>query len=1345
MEGQGSRPLDDSLQGQFEELWRRASKDSLTGLLNRETLEQHIRDRIDSMEPADDCALIIIDLDDFKRVNDTFGHKTGDNVIHRAAQVLSSLFRASDIVGRLGGDEFAVFICGSEVDEEAVRRMGAGICDALQITLGDNSSMSLTASVGIYISKGPQDFDGLYQAADLALYKAKKAGKHRYCIKSQGRYKEDLEAGGRAVGAIGMTELLEDLDCGIALMELGEPIRLTFVSPSFCRLLGASKDGLPTPVDMQSLVHPDDEAGLERVFYAAATSDSPAEITVRMASADGRGWLWWHLRAARLPYDGNPPLMLLSANDISLYKGGQEKLEETRCMLESAFFQTNQRLWEVDMQTQRLRAHKAGPSFYEGEPDEGLVFPDDLIETGFIHPSAVARFREFASELLTGQAQGYGSFIIRSQDGLGYGWVALSYRMLFDEAGAATKAIGVASDLSDTFTSQGTGIVPHRLLPEALLADLMVRMRLDLSQDRVEELWLEGQSMERRIGTVAASSLLGGKRSKVFNEDDRKSLGPLFDISQLLELHSKGQDWFDVWYDRADCGGNIRHVRHVFHLLEGPLTNDCYLNSYLIRVNLPASWHEVLRNSGAGSQAGLWSSDIMEAVAEAAFKDPSGAPSVAVLQLCGVDAGRLGALQTALACSLGTALGGSCLIGRLSAERLVMLFPASLSRPMLRRRLEEALVFIRRVVDELSVQARLVVGVSMPSTVTSAYAGLLADAAYVCSLWWNASADTVAFLDDIDDKGWTGAQSQYAGDSVSVMSHELERPLSEGEKDAAFSCMGAMLSANSLESSVLGVLRTIGLYYQADRVYLLILTSQDMAVTMPYEWTSIGKPSIQNVVSGMKLERFPILQRCLKEKAPVFLSRNRPGSDETWCFTAVPLIRKERPGIEGMLCIENAKEHTGNAALFGAVIPYMLREQERFHSSGSLGGSVEQLMGLPDLRSYMNRVYSLNNSRYSSLGAVCLDIPSMASINGMHGFEYGNRLLWFVSKTLSDLFGQGLMFRTWEAEFVVFYPNTTKQVFLGRCGRLRSILQRRYPGEVRIGNAWSDGVFTGRQLVEEARCAMDADASAYKKAARFIDVTSMTEDETPLKITLHYQPKVDMRTGRLVGCEALVRALEDDGTLLAPERFIGQLEERGGIREMDMYVLDMALSQVESWKEAGLPLIPIAVNFSRVTLSHPSTLASVMATQSRHTSVPSDALEIEVTESAEVMDNAQFRQIVDRFREAGLHVGLDDFGSRYANMAIFTDVTFDTVKLDRSLISGIVGNPVNRMLVRDLVRICRSRGMDCVAEGVETEEQRVALVDTGCLTAQGYLFDRPLPAEVFERKYLRPQVQEEII
>ena len=172
--------LDDSLQQRLDELLQRASKDSLSGLLNRATMEAHIRSRIDKMKSGESCALFIIDLDSFKLVNDTLGHQAGDSAIGEVARTLSSIFRASDIVGRLGGDEFAVFMSGA-IDEDLVRSRGARICSALHMGLGKMRDLELTASVGIALSSGPRKFEALYSQADAALYKAKKSGKNGFC------------------------------------------------------------------------------------------------------------------------------------------------------------------------------------------------------------------------------------------------------------------------------------------------------------------------------------------------------------------------------------------------------------------------------------------------------------------------------------------------------------------------------------------------------------------------------------------------------------------------------------------------------------------------------------------------------------------------------------------------------------------------------------------------------------------------------------------------------------------------------------------------------------------------------------------------------------------------------------------------------------------------------------------------------------------------------------------------------------------------------------------------------------------------------------------------------------
>ena len=171
-------PEEGTLAGQFEDLRRRATKDALSGLLNRATMEQYIKDRLRAMAPGETCALFIVDLDDFKQVNDTLGHLAGDQAIRQTAQILSRLFRASDIVGRLGGDEFLVYIKGVFPRSVLETRLKKLLSDLRSIP-----DASLTSSIGLtYVQNDQTPYTEHLRQADIALYHSKRNGKDCYCF-----------------------------------------------------------------------------------------------------------------------------------------------------------------------------------------------------------------------------------------------------------------------------------------------------------------------------------------------------------------------------------------------------------------------------------------------------------------------------------------------------------------------------------------------------------------------------------------------------------------------------------------------------------------------------------------------------------------------------------------------------------------------------------------------------------------------------------------------------------------------------------------------------------------------------------------------------------------------------------------------------------------------------------------------------------------------------------------------------------------------------------------------------------------------------------------------------------
>lgn len=1345
---------DAALQAEIQELQRRATKDTLSGLLNRATVEQSIRKRLQAMGPGETCALFIVDLDHFKQVNDTLGHRAGDQAICKSAQILSGIFRANDIVGRLGGDEFVAFLCG-DVTEDMAREKAAEICVKVTLALGDRKVVNLTASVGVYLTGRGQEFEGLYQAADLALYKAKKAGRHRFVVKNS---RGGQEEGGELppISTLTLSGILEDLGSGVALLEMAREPRLIFVSPSFCRILGVEPEEFPLPRDLEGLIHPDDWVELEKVLRQGLRDGEIIEHTHRI-SPDGARWAWWNVRGKRVEYGSPFPVMLITTTDVSAFKEAELHQEEQVQRLQAAFDQTCRQMWEVDLATGQFRTFgKDGKLLHLSAG--GMRFPNELVSQGWIHPGSVRRFRAFAGELMGGRAKGFGNFAVRDRDTGFYRWVSVSYQMMFDDVGRAVRAVGVLEDLPGSLEGRGGSSTNRALLPEALVGDLIVRMQGNLDQDRVEALWVEGVDLSGQVQRTLCSQILQMEKKKISAKNDQKMFLDYFDRDRLLQLFHEGYHWLWAEYRWVDGCGSIGWVRHILHLAEDQETGQVYLFVYLLRLD-----PRCIPEQGPGAAAAtrdpvsrLYDRATVERIAgQIQSEAPEGNRAVAVLQVNGLpqDAphiGEAGRLWYEIGAGLTLALGGGCVLGEYGHHRLVAVFPEATAKEYLRRRLEEAVAFLRKILSASTPafqDLRFLMGVSLLPAASAEFQAMADQAAQACDFWWNAATDTVAFAQDLEDRDLSRLMPVAARDQVMVAPVGGKGlAMTKQEQDVALDAISAMLTARTLDASLLAVLRIIGNYYEADRVYTMMLVENSRAVVMTFEWTSPQKPSIQQAVSGMRLERFPLLERCMGERAPVFLSRRgqegntQAEGEAAWHFAALPLMR---PGgsVVGFLCVDNPRAHPQETALFATLIPYMLQQRERFASRDRQQAGGDKLLDLPDLRSYLEAVYTLTSEYYSSLGVVCISIPDFAALSSDYGFEYGNKLLWYVVKNLKELFGGGLLFRLWEAEFVVFSPNTTKDVFLGRCGRLRSILQRRYPRRVRVGRAWSDGVFTGKRLVEAAKAAMQTESAILPIDIPGIfpqgsGVPTVTDAAQAGNFTVYYQPKIDIRTGGLVGAEALVRGVSADGSIYPPSQFIELLEEEGTIRELDIFVLERSLAQIHRWQEAGLGTLPVAVNLSRVTVSHPSILASVLAVQSRFPQVPPHALELEITERGE-MELSEFQNIVEQFRGCGLRIGLDDFGSQYANLSLFTNVKFDTVKLDRSLITGLVANPINRMLVEDIVEICGKYGMDCVAEGVETLEQAHVLLEMGCIHAQGFYYDRPIPAEAFEVKYLR--------
>jgi diguanylate cyclase (GGDEF)-like protein/PAS domain S-box-containing protein len=229
---------------------------------------------------------------------------------------------------------------------------------------------------------------------------------------------------------------------------------------------------------------------------------------------------------------------------------------------------------------------------------------------------------------------------------------------------------------------------------------------------------------------------------------------------------------------------------------------------------------------------------------------------------------------------------------------------------------------------------------------------------------------------------------------------------------------------------------------------------------------------------------------------------------------------------------------------------------------------------------------------------------------------------------------------------------------------------------------------------------------------------------------LHYQPKVELKSGALIGAEALIRWRHPTNGLISPTQFIPLAEETGLISPIGAWVIATACEQIQAWRDAGLPEITVAVNVSARQFQQDD-LASVVSQCLQRTGIPAGSLVIEVTESAVMSNPEKAKDTLTRLKEIGVCVSLDDFGTGYSSLNYLKRFPIDSLKIDQSFVRDIPADAENAAIAVLVISLAHSLRLSVIAEGVETETQLTFLRRQGCDEIQGYYFSRPLMPEAF--------------
>jgi diguanylate cyclase (GGDEF)-like protein/PAS domain S-box-containing protein len=514
------------------------------------------------------------------------------------------------------------------------------------------------------------------------------------------------------------------------------------------------------------------------------------------------------------------------------------------------------------------------------------------------------------------------------------------------------------------------------------------------------------------------------------------------------------------------------------------------------------------------------------------------------------------------------------------------------------------------------------------------------------------------------------------------------------------------------------------------------------------------------------IEVFKVLDATSRETTPnpmeMAVDQNRTVHLPSNCI----LVRRDGTEVPIEDCVAPIHDLGGQVA--GAVIVFRDVSEARAMAI-QMAHSAEHdfLTGLPNrmlLNDRVGQAIAVARRHMKQVAVLFLDLDGFKHINDSLGHPTGDKLLQSIARRLVECVrGSDTVSRQGGDEFVVLLSDLDQSEDAAHTARrMLQVVAEAHPIDhhdlhvtTSIGvSVYPDDGLDAETLIKNADTAMyqakENGRQSYKffKPAMNVRAVERQSIEESLRralerqeFALHYQPKVDLRTGAITGAEALIRWNHPTRGAISPSRFIPVAEDCGLILPIGAWVLREACGQARAWVDAGLPVSTMAVNVSAMEFRDDNFLENLFAILTE-TNLDPRFLELELTESVLMKRAESTASILQSVRERGVQVAVDDFGTGYSSLSYLRKFPVDALKIDQSFVRQISAGD-DTTIVTAVIAMARSLKLRVVAEGVETAEELTFLRAQQCDEAQGYYFSRPLPSEQFAM-LLRAGIPEEL-
>lgn len=530
----------------------------------------------------------------------------------------------------------------------------------------------------------------------------------------------------------------------------------------------------------------------------------------------------------------------------------------------------------------------------------------------------------------------------------------------------------------------------------------------------------------------------------------------------------------------------------------------------------------------------------------------------------------------------------------------------------------------------------------------------------------------------------------------------------------------------SLSEIVNEILSTVRSYYDAEYAYYIEKDRGDIETI--YEWCD------ENI--EWQRDRMKLLP---EERQPKWMKTEITDTTARDYSVFLPISED----VTAVLAVVGVRRGGCTIDLMRATVQYIpqaialqkMQKQQEYLSYH------DDLTGLLNRNSLVHYFDTVDEKKLKSIGALSVDINGLKNFNKEFGRDYGDEVVIRVGEVLEEYFHSGEAYRLTGDEYLVLVENTSYQDFTKQVHAVHTKLDNISLGLVSIGYAWEKIDIEVDKLVNNAEVMMREEKRKYYKNLQKghhepIIKEDLLQDIENGNFIVCLVPKIDTLTGEVGGAEAVVRYHHKDLGIVDPGRYLNMLEETKLSHYLDLYVFEEVCKTLHKWEVRDIPMIPVSVNFAGATLRQEGLADKMLHLIEKH-HVRCEYLEVEVSESSSDMNQEMLAETSSKIRKGNVRVILDHFGAKDSSFSILSLMEFDGLKLDKSVISNIVGNGRSRIVAQAVIDICRQLGASVQAAGVETQDQFNVLREIGCDYAQGTLFNKPITIETFEVRYLR--------